>query len=173
MSEEKYDWISRFELNTKGEGHISCVCFGGREERRGGKGDFYGELKWWGPQCSPYYLVMQRGSPRDSLRHRKECPPPKCHRHHPSPRSPLVIAPAPSPVPSSSLARGPHSRSPLTPVRHCPCCWWPLSSPPYRSPLSDPSCLPLLIDGGLTIAVHVGPPSRSFLLLVGHRPCRC
>jgi hypothetical protein len=75
MSEEKDDWISRSELNTKGEGHISCVCFGGREERRGGKGDFYGELKWWGPQCSPYYLVMQRGSPRDSLRHRKECPP--------------------------------------------------------------------------------------------------
>jgi hypothetical protein len=115
----------------------------------GGKGDFYGALKWWGPQCSPYYLVMQRGSPRDSLRHRKECPPPpKCHRHHPSPRSPLVIAPAPSPVPSSSLARGPHSRSPLTPVRHCPCCWRPLSSPPYRSPPSDPSCLPLLIDRG-------------------------
>jgi hypothetical protein len=49
MSEEKDDWISRSELNTKGDGHISCVCFGGREERRGGEGRFLWGAKVVGP----------------------------------------------------------------------------------------------------------------------------
>jgi hypothetical protein len=40
VPEEKDGRMSRSELNVKGDGQISRVCFGGREERRGGEGRF-------------------------------------------------------------------------------------------------------------------------------------
>jgi hypothetical protein len=40
VPEEKDDRMSHSELNVKGDGQISRVCFGGREERRGGEGRF-------------------------------------------------------------------------------------------------------------------------------------
>jgi hypothetical protein len=42
------------------EGEKGDFCGGCPEAPR--EGDFYGALKWWGPQCSPRYLAMRRGA---------------------------------------------------------------------------------------------------------------